>query len=119
MLSMLAGKRGPTTIDRGEKRTFSVNGVRRCAPLRRKVAMLLAAGGTAPLLRHAACLLACARHLGPRAAVQGGGAGDLAQSPELLGRPLSPVVSEQVTSRPSPLNALGHSPSSWPLTSST
>merc|ERR1719424_52938 len=57
--------------------------------------MVLAAGGTAPLLRHAACLLACARHLGPRAAVQGGGAGDLAQSPELLGRPLSPVVSEQ------------------------
>ena len=83
--------------------------------------MVVAAGVTraAPLLRHAACLLACARHLGPRAAVQGGSAGDLAQSPELLGRPLSPVVSEQVTSRPSPLNALGHSPSSWPLTSST
>jgi len=78
--------------------------------------MVVAAGTrSSPLLRHAACLLACARHIGPRAVVQGG-AGDLAQSPELLGRPLSPVVSEQATSRPSPLNAPGHSPSTWPLT---
>ena len=105
MLSMLAGKRGPTTID-----TMRSNMQSAVAPP--CVAMVLAATRAAPLLRHAACLLACARHLGPRAAVQGGGAGDLAQSPELLGRPLSPVVSEQVTSRPSPLNALGHSPSS-------
>ena len=70
--------------------------------------MVVAAGvpRAAPLLRHAACLLACARHLGPRAAVQGGsqaGGGDLAQSlaqsPELLGRALSPVVSEQARSK--------------------
>ena len=68
--------------------------------------MVVAAGVTraAPLLRHAVCLLACARHVGPRAAVQGGSqaGGDLAQSPaqspELLGRALSPVVSEQARS---------------------
>ena len=46
---------------------------------------------SARILHHTACLLACVRHFSPRA-LQGGSSEDLSSSPELHGRPLSPVI---------------------------
>ena len=60
---------------------------------------MLTAGARGSLLRNAACLLACARHTGPQAALQDSlGDSDLGESPELQGRPLSPIVLQQSTS---------------------